>query len=216
MININLQNHLQEIDLSLKDKSTREIYMIYIMLIAIIFFLVYILFWKSAEASYKNTLSKTTAIQNKINIDDLYLKANTTLMLKKLDKNIQDLKIDLALNNHNNSYIKNKIKDIPFLVYDEKIWGAYINSISVYANKNNIKILNFSNEIIKSNEVFEYMLNINLQSTGSYKNTLKFINSLEQSELIVDVHGIDILAKDKLITDLNISVWGINYNENNY
>jgi hypothetical protein len=57
--------------------------------------------------------------------------------------------------------------------------------------------------------VFEPMLDIHLRSTGSYRDTLKFINSLEQSEFIVDIHAINIEARDKLITDLNISVWGI-------
>ena len=55
------------------------------------------------------------------------------------------------------------------------------------------------------------MLDINLNFTGNYINTLSFINSLEQSELVVDLHALNIQAQDKLNTDLNISVWGINY-----
>jgi len=40
---------------------------------------------------------------------------------------------------------------------------------------------------------------------------LKFINTLEQSELVVDIHHLKIDAKENLNTDLNISVWGITY-----
>jgi hypothetical protein len=37
------------------------------------------------------------------------------------------------------------------------------------------------------------------------------MNSLEQSDLVVDIHSINIQAAKKLQSDLNISVWGIIY-----
>jgi hypothetical protein len=208
---MNIETYLQKIDLTLKDKSTKDIYLIYIMIIVVVFFLNYIIFWKTSEATYRTVQNKLSIIQNKLIVDNKYLKENTSLILQQLDIDIQNLKTDVALNVNNNSYIKNKIQDISSLNYNEATWGAYLNSISVNAKKHNIKILNFSNEILKSNKVFDKMININLQSTGSYNNTIKFINSLEQSKFVVDIYAIDIQAKATLITDLNISVWGIRY-----
>jgi hypothetical protein len=208
---MNIETYLQKIDLTLKDKSTKDIYLIYIMIIVVVFFLNYIIFWKTTEATYRTIQNKLSIIQNKLIVDNKYLKDNTNLILQQLDIDIQNLKTDVALNVNNNSYIKNKIQDISSLNYNEATWGAYLNSISVNAKKHNIKILNFSNEILQSNKVFDKMININLQSTGSYNNTIKFINSLEQSKFVVDIYAIDIQAKAKLITDLNISVWGIKY-----
>jgi hypothetical protein len=208
---MNIETYLQKIDLTLKDKSSKDIYLIYIMIVVVVFFLNYIIFWKTSEATYSTVQNKLSIIQNKLIVDNKYLKENTSLILQQLDIDIQNLKTDVALNVNNNSYIKNKIQDISSLNYNETTWGAYLNSISVNAKKHNIKILNFSNEILKSNKVFDKMININLQSTGSYNNTIKFINSLEQSKFVVDIYAIDIQAKAKLITDLNISVWGIKY-----
>ncbi|MDF1877970.1 hypothetical protein JHD47_09100, partial [Sulfurimonas sp. SAG-AH-194-L11] len=50
-----------------------------------------------------------------------------------------------------------------------------------------------------------------INTTANYKNTFLFINSLETSELVVDIHDFTIKAQDGLNTDLNISVWGITY-----
>ena len=208
---MNLETYLQKIDLTLKDKSSKDIYLIYIMIIVVVFFLNYMIFWKISEATYSTVRNKLSIIQNKLIVDNKYLKENTSLILQQLDIDIQNLKTDVALNVNNNSYIKNKIQDISSLNYNETTWGAYLNSISVNAKKHNIKILNFSNEILKSNKIFDKMININLQSTGSYNNTIKFINALEQSKFVVDIYAIDIQAKATLITDLNISVWGIKY-----
>jgi hypothetical protein len=52
-------------------------------------------------------------------------------------------------------------------------------------------------------------LDIAISTDGPYKNTLKFINALEQSQLVVDVHDMNMSANGKLKGDLNISVWGI-------
>ena len=208
---MNIETYLQKIDLTLKDKSSKDIYLIYIMIVVVVFFLNYIIFWKTSEATYKTVQNKLSIIQNKLIVDNRYLKENTSLILQQLDIDIQNLKTDVALNVNNNSYIKNKIQDISSLNYNETTWGAYLNSISVNAKKHNIKILNFSNKILQSNKVFDKMININLQSTGSYNNTIKFINALEQSKFVVDIYAIDIQAKATLITDLNISVWGIKY-----
>ena len=72
-------------------------------------------------------------------------------------------------------------------------------------------MLYFSNKYALNNKSFGHILDINLKTTGNYKNTLNFINSLEQSELVVDIHDLNIVATEKLNSDLNISVWGITY-----
>ena len=40
---------------------------------------------------------------------------------------------------------------------------------------------------------------------------IKFINAMEQSDLVIDLHGLDLKAEEKLKIDVNSSVWGINY-----
>jgi len=210
-MNINIESYLQKIDLSLKEKTKKDIYMIYIMLFAIIFSFSYLLLWDTSLKDFLNIKKQINAIEKTIYIDNTYLSSNHDIKLSKLDSDIKKLKTELAINKDKNSYIKNKIEDISSLLYNEKTWGAYINSISENAKAYDIKILTFTNEMAHTNKSFGHILDITLNTTGSYQNTIKFINSLEQSELVVDMHGFNIQAKNSLSTDLNISVWGINY-----
>ena len=101
------------------------------------------------------------------------------------------------------------MEQISSLYYDEKVWGAYLDSISIYARNYNVKLAAFGNTLQTDNSSFGHVLDISIKSEGPYKNTLKFINALEQSHLVVDLHSFNINADEKLKGDLNISVWGI-------
>ena len=111
----------------------------------------------------------------------------------------------------NNAYIKSKIETISSLIYDERTWGEYLYSISRNAQKYHVKITTLSNKYSSNGKSFGHILDISIKATGNYKNTLLFINSLEQSELVVDIHDFTIQAQNSLNSDLNISVWGITY-----
>ncbi|MDB2562171.1 type 4a pilus biogenesis protein PilO [Sulfurimonas sp.] len=89
--------------------------------------------------------------------------------------------------------------------------GEYLHSISKNAKLNNIKILHLYNKYADSKSTFGHILDISIQFTGKYKNTVNFINTLEQSDLVVDLHSLNIASQNQLHSDLNISVWGITY-----
>jgi len=111
----------------------------------------------------------------------------------------------------NNAYIKNKIETISSLIYDERAWGEYLHSISKNAKTYNIKIHKFINTYALNNQSFGHILNIEVTSYGNFNNTMKFLNSLEKSDLVVDIHALNVKAQNNLDTDLKISVWGITY-----
>ena len=111
----------------------------------------------------------------------------------------------------NNQYIKTKIEEISSLIYDEQKWGKYLLSISKNAKLYDVQILDLSNKYTEKNTSFGHVLDINIKTTGDYKNTVNFINSLEQSDLVVDLHDLDIEANEGLDSKLDISVWGITY-----
>ncbi len=76
----------------------------------------------------------------------------------------------------------------------------------------NFNIVKFINTYSLHNEAsFGHVLDISLNVTGNYLDIVRFINSLEQSELVVDVHDLDLKAQDALNTKIDISVWGITY-----
>ncbi|MDD2448283.1 MAG: hypothetical protein PHS42_01345 [Sulfurimonas sp.] len=205
------EDFLQNMDASFKNKSKKDIYMTYIMIFGIIFTFSYLLFWDSSEAAFTEKNMQINQLSSKITADEAYLEANPENKILNLDLEINKLDSALKIHKENNAYIKAKIGTISSLIYDEKIWGEYLHSISINANKYGVKIIDFTNEYANTDRAFGHILDINLTTTSNYKDTLKFINSLEQSELVVDVHRLAIKSNESLDTNLSISVWGITY-----
>jgi len=208
---ITLEDYLQKLDASFKDKSKKDIYMMFIMIFGVIFTFSYMLFWESAEKEFKNKLTQIDDISAKIKMDKMFLDYNPQSKITLLEKDIAAANLKLEAHKKNNEYIKNRIESISSLIYDERTWGEYLHSISINAKKYNIKILNFTSKNVDNNISFGHMLDVHVQSTGSFMNTLKFMNSLEQSTLVVDIHDVSMSAEESLISDLNLSVWGILY-----
>ena len=208
---INIEDYLHTIDKSFEQKTQKDINMIYIMIIAAIFGFSYALFWDSSVEELTNTEKNVRNLKEKINADNLFIQYNPESKLAKLDKEIVDINENIIVHKDNNAYIKSKIETISSLIYDERTWGEYIDSISKNAQKYNVKIKSFTNRYASTGHSFGHILDITLSSTANYKNTLKFINSLEKSDLVVDIHTMNILASKRIQTDLNISVWGITY-----
>lgn len=181
------------------------------MIFGLIFAFSYLLLWDVAESNFKTVKQKIINIQAQLDADNTYLRLNPEAKIIKLKKGIKATNAQMSIYKENNNYIKIKIKTISSLIYDEIAWGNYLHSISQKAKDNNIKILKLTNEYNLNKKAFGHILDITISTTANYQNTLKFINSLEQSSLVVDIHDLNIKTKDKLYTDLNISVWGIAY-----
>lgn len=208
---INIEDYLHRIDSVFKEKTQKDTYMTYAMVVAIVFAFSYLLFWDSSFEDFESTRAKVVILEKDIATDKEYLKQNPESKITSLEREIVNLNKQMLENKDNNAYIKSKIETISSLIYDERAWGEYLHSISKNAQKYGVKILNLTNKYSDNNNSFGHILDISVSSTANYKNTLKFINSLEVSELVVDLHHLDINASNKLSTDLNISVWGITY-----
>lgn len=205
-----LEDGLQKIDNFFKNKSKKDTNYVYIMIVGVIIAISYPFYDLSVD-EFTNAKNKVDTISQKLNADKVYLQVNPELKITKIMQDIKRLESELLVNKENNEYIKSKIDTISSLIYDERAWGEYINSISKNAKKYNIKLVNLTNKYVDNNESFGHMLDITVDVKGNYQNTLKFINSLETSELVVDIHDFSIKAEDALNTKLNISVWGITY-----
>ena len=185
--------------------------MLYFMIFAVIFTFSYMLFWNSSFKEFENKQADIKNLKTKINLDTIYLKVNTQNVITTLKQEIKKTDTKILQYKEYNEYIAQKIEAISSLKYDKIVWGEYLHSISTNAKKYNIQIIDFTNKFADKKDAFGHILDISLHSTGNYTNTIKFINSLEQSNLVVDIHTIDIKAQENLYTDLNLSVWGITY-----
>ncbi|WP_457746156.1 type 4a pilus biogenesis protein PilO [Sulfurimonas sp.] len=207
---INIEDYLHKIDFALKGKKQNELYMTYAMIVVIVFAFAYLLFWDSSFEGFEKTQARVEQLKTKITKDKRYLQLNPESKIVRLEQEIKKINGEIIQYKDYNAYIKSKIEEISSLIYNERTWGEYIDSITTNAQKYNVKILDLTNKYAKT-DGFGHVLDITVNFTGRFKNTIKFINSLEKSELVVDLHTFDIVRDKKLTTDLKISVWGITY-----
>jgi len=208
---INIEDYLHQIDTYFKAKNQKDTYMVYGLVVLLIFAFAYLFFWDSSFEEFENTRANVISLEKKIHSDKVYLQRNPEAKVAQLEQEIKKINQQMLAHKDNNAYIKSKIETISSLIYDERSWGEYLDSISTNAQKYNVKILKLTNQYAHKNNSFGHILDITVSSQGNYKNTLKFINSLEQSELVVDIHDLNIQAEQTLNSDLSISVWGITY-----
>lgn len=208
---INTEDYLHKIDAYFKEKSQKDTNLTYIMVIAVIFSFAYFFFYNSSFEQFETTREQVSTLENKIQVDQIFLNTNPQTLIVQLDKEIKGIDAQTQQYKYNNTYIKTQIETISSLIYDERTWGEYLDSITTNAQRYHMKVLNLTNSPADTNQSFGHLLNIAVKSEGSFTNTLKFINSLEQSELVVDIHDLNITVAKKLNSDLKISVWGIMY-----
>lgn len=210
-MSFSIEKYLYEIDQSFAQKSEKDIKLIYIMIIVVLTLGSYALFWDSAEQGYRHAKDASSAVQIKIELDNQYLAAHPESEIAQIDDQIKALEERLVVLKDNNAYIKFQIEQISELFYDEQSWGEYIDSIAGNAKKYHVKLNYFANRMADDKTKFGHVLNIDIAAEGRYQNLLKFINSIEKSFLVVDIHDLDFRSNKKLYTDLNLSVWGITY-----
>lgn len=207
---LQIENVLQKIDTYFESKTKKDTNIIYVMIVLVAFAIAYPLYDFSFD-KFQLEKSRVDELSAKIDIDKAYLSVNTQDSLNRLLLDIQKTNKDYQDTKSANAYIKDKISSISSLIYNQVAWGEYLDSISKNAQKYNIKIIDFKNKYVQSDESFGHVLDINLDVSAPYANMLEFIASLEKSDLVVDLHDFNISAKDRLDSNLNISVWGITY-----
>lgn len=115
------------------------------------------------------------------------------------------------------NYIDSKLKDISKLTYNEENWATFMDSLSTIAENNNIKIYAIHSDrkapSMEQNFRPEALLDIDVEFEGAFPNVLRYVNLIEQSEMIVDINKMDVNAtkNGKIGGSIGISIWGVNY-----
>lgn len=206
-----LEKYLYDIDQSFAQKSEKDVKMIYAMVFIVLVMFSYLVFWESSEKGYNDIKAASLKVQDKIAKDKQYLIMHPESEIVHLDQQITDLNNRLVMLKDENTYIKAEIEKIPELFYDQETWGAFIDSIAGNAKKYKVKLNFFANRLADDKTKFGHVLNLEIQAEAPYKNMVKFINAIEKSKLVVDLHDLDLEATEKLNLDLKLSVWGITY-----
>lgn len=207
----------EKIDDYFKEKKQIEILLVGFMIIAVIGFLIYTFLLDSSEKFYKQNKNRLNDITQKLNEQTRYLASmkqnkDQFFYVKRLQNEIEQNKNTLQEMQKLNRYVDNKLKKLSYLLFNDKSWSEFLDRISGLAKKYNIKIIEIANRFNQpSLQKIERILNIQVKTEGNYQGTMKFLNAIEKSRLIVDVSHIVIEGKKNIATDMNISVWGMKY-----
>ncbi len=207
---------MEKIDEFMLSKKSSEQNIIYLSIFLVFFVLSYQYLFPYTEKMLKQAEGEKKNIQAKINDDKNFIASITVngdkeFFLKELRREIETLKQKFENVKHKNDYLDFQIHTLSNLLYNEKNWAKFLDSIAAKAKKSGVDIDFISNEFVKNSNSFGHVLEIEIGCNGEFKNIISFINSIEQSELVVDIYGMDLTSKANIQTNLKVSVWGINY-----
>ncbi len=174
----------------------------------------YIIPWSQKQLQHAK--ERKSAIEEKINLDKAYLRAmsvngDRNYYIKKYSADLQHLHTIFLQINDKKNYLEHKIKELSYLLYNKKRWAHFLDSLALKAARHKVEIDAISNRFLDITKNFGHVLEIEISCNGAYKNLIGYINSIEQSDLVVDVYQIKMVGSNPINTTFKVSVWGINY-----
>ena len=214
-----IEDKLEELDTYFAPKKESEKWLIILGVAGIIAYLAYAYLLPYTEDMYKKSERSKKSIQKSIIDNNTYLNSITVggdrdFYVKKFDKDIVDKKEKIIDTNNKIVFIDNNLEKLSDMLFNQKSWSKFLNSITDKAAVQNVDIEYIRNKYVDNNGSFGYVLEIAVGCKGEYKGIVKFMNELEQNTLVTDIYGTKFSLdpnSSNIVADINISVWGINH-----
>lgn len=212
-----MENLFEKIDAYFAGKKSSEASIMFLMVGLVIAFIVYSYVFPSAESFLKTSEKNLKNMTKKVNQEKSYLNSVTRngdrqFYVKKMRGDIETGKINLERMTYMNGFVDNKLKELSYLLFNDKNWAKFLDHLTFLAKKYNVRLTKISNEFNEpSLQKIEQVLNITLELRGGFNDIMKYLNAIEESRLVVDVHAIDIEGKKGLEGSMKIAVWGMKY-----
>ena len=206
-----------KIDNYLKEKKNSETSILFFLLFIIVAFLSYSYIYPITDAKLKQTSRLAKDMDKKLLDEISYIRSiskdiDEAFIIKKVKQDIETSKLLLEKTTFTNAYVDNKLKELSYLLFNDENWAKFLNSITRLAHEYNIDIKLIENKINEpSIQKIEQILNLKVDFNGHFTNTIKFINALEGSELVVDVYELTCIGQKDIGCQVNIAVWGMKY-----
>ena len=201
-----LEDKLEALDTYFASKKKNEKWMLIFGTAGVIAFIAYTYLLPYTEKMYKQSETTKKSIQKSIIDNNTYLNSITVsgdrnYYVKKFDNDILKKKANIVkINTH--------------MLFNQKSWSKFLNSITHKAEVQNVELQYITNNYVDSKGSFGHVLEIGLGCKGEYKSIVKFINEMEQNVLVTDIYGTKFSGdrnSSQIMGDINISVWGINH-----
>ena len=214
-----LEDKLEALDAYFAPKKESEKWLMILGVAGFIAYIAYAYLLPYTETMYRKSESTKKSIQKSIVDNNTYLNSITVggdreYYIKKFDQDIVNKRKNIVNINHNIQFIDKNLEKLSDMLFNQKSWSKFLNSITHTAEIQNVDLGYITNKYVDSNGSFGYVLEIGVGCRGDYKNIVKFINELEQNTLVTDIYGTTFTSdpnSTSVLADINISVWGINH-----
>jgi len=214
-----LEDKLEALDAYFAPKKESEKWLMILGVAGFIAYIAYAYLLPYTETMYKKSESTKKSIQKSIVDNNTYLNSITVggdreYYVKKFDQDIVNKRKNIVKINSNIQFIDKNLEKLSDMLFNQKSWSKFLNSITHTAEIQNVDLGYITNKYVDSNGSFGYVLEIGVGCRGDYRNIVKFINELEQNTLVTDIYGTTFTSdpnSTSVLADINISVWGINH-----
>ena len=214
-----IEDKLEELDSYFAPKKESEKWLIILGVAGIIAYLAYAYLLPYTEEKYKKSEITKKNIEKSIADNNTYLNSITVggdrdYYVKKYNNDIARKKQSIITLNKKINFIDTNIQKLSDMLFNQKSWSKFLNSITDRAEVQNVDIKYISNKYIENKGSFGHVLEIGVGCKGNYKSIVKFMNELEQNTLVTDIYGTKMFVDtngSQVVADINISVWGINH-----
>ncbi len=185
----------------------------YIVVGALIGYAVYTFVYPITDEGLTNTKSQISSVQQKIAQKQNYLATHSIAALNKGKRELKRKEIEYDNTIYKMSYVDNKLTELSYLLFDDKSWANFVDNISELAKKYNVDIQEIGNKFYDPTyKKITHVAEVDVRSSGKTKDMIKFLNAIEESQLVIDVNNIKLDRPDEKIEgSFNIAVWGMKY-----
>ncbi len=213
-----IEDKLEELDAYFEPRQESEKWMFILGIAGAIAYLAYAFLLPYSEQIFKKSETDKKSIQKLIADNNIYLNSITVggdrnYYVKKYSQDIINKEREKKSLQERILFIDKNLQKLSDMLFNEKSWSIFLNSITEKAEVQNVDIQYIKNRFVDNNGSFGYVLEIGVGCIGEYKGIVKFINELEQNVLVTDIYGAKFSLDEntsKILADINISVWGVN------
>ena len=201
---------LDTLDQSLRTLQKKELIYLYIMLVGGIFFLSYYFLFERSEKELHKTIKELKTTSRELRKLKDYLSFHDEYEITKLQNTVDKLKIDIELYKDKTNFLQEKLNLLSKDTFNKKSWTTFFKLISKYSQENGVEIEIIQNQFLEITKDFHLQkaFEIKLIIKSNYKNTLTFINKLENNKFLVTVDFINIVFQDDEVkTALTLFIW---------
>ncbi len=214
-----IEDKLESLDTYFEPKKESEKWLVILGVAGVIAYLAYAYLLPYTEKMYKKSETSKKSIQKSIADNNTYLNSITVggdreFYVKKFDRDIVTKNSNIVDLNTKIQFIDTNLEKLSGMLFNQKSWSKFLNSITDKAEVQNVDIQYITNKYVDNNGSFGYVLEIGVGCKGEYKGIVKFMNELEQNVLVTDIYGTKFSLDNnssQIVADINISVWGVNH-----